>query len=226
MSRKPLHVAAAALIAVAFSLSFAHADDKPQTSPAPAQTATDAQNDNAAQTDAEAQRAAEEQAQREAYMRAITPGEPHERLQKLVGKWRIEAKQWNGPGEPFVMYGIATVESVLRGRFILEQAHVELPSVIMETHRLTGYDNIKDKYVQFWADNISTNIRNTEGDYDEATKTLTSYGTTLRPGGIEMKIRMVEREIDDNTRIAEVFTTEPGQEETRSAEITYTRVTD
>jgi hypothetical protein len=166
----------------------------------------------------------DERTSQEAWAQATQPGVAHERLERLTGKWQTVMKQWRGPGEPTVSYGIATYQTILRGRFVEEQLRMEMAGMPVEIRSLIGYDNIKQKYVASWASNMETHLINMEGVYDEAENTVTYTGRLVLPTGEELAVRSVEREIDDDTRITETYLTMPGDEERKNTEMTYTRV--
>lgn len=154
------------------------------------------------------------------------PGPQHARFKDLVGKWKTVSKHWEpGVSEPQVTYGTASYTLVLDGRYLEEIHHGEHMGKPFEGRGFTGYDNVKQKYVMSWIDNAGTGIMSMEGDYDQATKTMTTQTEFLLPGAGAMKMRMVEREVSDNERVLEMYSTMPGvPKEMKSMEITYTRM--
>src|SRR5258707_1508145 len=68
-----------------------------------------------------------------------------------------------------------------------------------------GYDNVKKKFVSSWIDNMGTGIMNSEGTYDEASKTLT-YTAEYEPmPGMKTKVRQTLKLADKDHRMMEFF---------------------
>ncbi len=152
------------------------------------------------------------------------PGPQHERMQSSVGTWKTEMKHWMGPGEPTEATGVSVIKSVMGGRYLEEHFTSNMMGQEFVGHGVFGYDKIKGKYVSVWFDNMSTGLMFMEGTYDEATKTLTTKGEAEMMPGMKSKMRIVEKEIDKNNRVMEMFMTMgEGAEEMKTMEIKYTR---
>jgi hypothetical protein len=85
-----------------------------------------------------------------------------------------------------------------------------------------GYDNAKKKYVASWIDNMGTGIMNSEGTYEDATKTLTYFSEYEPMPGMKLKVRQLVKISDSNHHTLE-FYEDRGGTEVRTMEITYTR---
>jgi hypothetical protein len=88
---------------------------------------------------------------------------------------------------------------------------------------VTGYDNLKKKYVSVWLDNHSTGFITMEGAYDEAAKTTTYVGEYDDPLTGRAKMRNVLREITKDRYVFETYQVGPDGREQKNMEITYTR---
>ena len=64
---------------------------------------------------------------------------------------------------------------------------------------------------------------NTEGTYDEATKTFNYTGSGVGPTG-EYKVREISKYIDDDHSHFEMYMTEGEKPEMKTMEIEYTRI--
>jgi hypothetical protein len=53
---------------------------------------------------------------------------------------------------------------------------------------MDGYDNVKQKFVSSWGDNMGTGIILLEGDYDPATKTFTYTTEEEMVPGMKTKV--------------------------------------
>ncbi len=124
------------------------------------------------------------------------PGEPHEHLQKMVGKYKT-ISNWIVPGkeEESVDEGTAEFKSILGGRFVTQHFKSTYNGQPMDGFGLLGYDNAAEKFVGIWVDNMSTHILHTEGQLDEKTGVLTEKGTCSSPiGTMNFKMTTVPTE--------------------------------
>ncbi|HUH33562.1 MAG TPA: DUF1579 family protein [Daejeonella sp.] len=88
---------------------------------------------------------------------------------------------------------------------------------------ITGYDNARKMLVSTWVDNMGTGIMNSEGKWNDATKSAEFIATYVDPvSGKELKMRQVMKHIDDNTELMEMYTTKDGKE-FKSMEVKMTR---
>jgi hypothetical protein len=137
-------------------------------------------------------RNASSQDDRAAFLKLISPGEQHKKLQSLAGSWDLTVKMPAGPdGKSSEVKGTVAYKSILGGRFIQEEAKTELFGQPFEWVGLYGFDNHKKKFVASWADNFNTIIEQGEGDSDESGKSMTLVGETIRHGGGKEKFHWV-----------------------------------
>lgn len=162
----------------------------------------------------------------------MQPNENHKLLEKFAGKWDYTNKYWMDPSAPpQETKGKAEMLSVMDGRYIHadHKGYFMMPGpdgsmTKMDFHGagVTGYDNIKTKWVNSWIDNFGTGILMSEGTYDAATKTWTYHAEMPDPMGNTMKIKEVIRWISDDKHVFE-WHEERGGEMMKTMEITYTR---
>lgn len=112
------------------------------------------------------------------WMEMASPGEAHKKLGDFVGTWETTSTMWmEGPDKnPTVTKGTCETKWVLDGRFIIDDFKGEMMGKPFLGIGLTGYDNLKKKYVGFWADNSSTAMYMMEGNFDQSGKVLTLWG--------------------------------------------------
>ncbi len=89
---------------------------------------------------------------------------------------------------------------------------------------LTGYDNMKQKYIAVWVDDMSTGMVMTEGSAENNGKAITFMGKMNCPatGEKDMPIRHVLRIVSPNKHVFEMYDASKGTE-AKTMEITYTR---
>jgi hypothetical protein len=139
--------------------------------------------------------------------------ENHKVLADLAGSWSYTVKMM-APGEPpSTSAGSLTRKPVMNGRFFVG----EYTGTMLE-----GYDNVKQKFVSSWVDNMGTGIMNSEGSYDPATKTFTYSGEVEPVPGMKMPVHEVIKVTDKNHHTFEWYENRGGQE-TKTLEINYTR---
>ncbi len=157
--------------------------------------------------------------------------ENHKLLADLAGSWSYTVKMM-APGETAsTSTGSLTRKPVMNGRFFLGEysgtmkmpgADGKMKDFTFKGMSLEGYDNVKQKFVSSWVDNMGTGIMDSEGSYDPATKTFTYNGEVEPVPGMKMPVREVIKVTDKNHHTFEWYENRGGQE-TKTLEINYTR---
>jgi hypothetical protein len=168
---------------------------------------------------------AEEKAKMEAWEKARAVGEQHKLLADyMAGQWEFTNKMWMEPGaDPMESKGTCTSRMILGGRFIETSHKGDFMGEPFEGIGITGYDNMKKKYIGTWVDNMGTCIISVEGSYDAGSKTFTytcSFDCPFEQSPV--KVREVIRLVDKNKHVLEWYETRAGKEN-KTMEITYTR---
>jgi hypothetical protein len=111
------------------------------------------------------------------------PGNEHKRLEALVGDWRLDAEFRVSPAAKWEKTaGRASYKKILGGRFVTEEASIDLMGNQFEWMGIYGYDLRALKYTAVWVDNGDTGIERAEGTMDDAGKTLVLSGEQAGPG--------------------------------------------
>lgn len=157
-------------------------------------------------------------------MAAGAVGPQHEDLSAQAGTWTVEGHMWEQPGaEGMPMNATAKIESLLGGRYIMEEFKSEFMGVPFEGRLIQGYDNVTERYWSLWMDSMSTG-------------SWMSYGTETSPGVFEFAgtardiltpdgrpTRMKVMSHDDDTYSMQMFDKRPGTEEFMTMELRYKR---
>jgi len=113
---------------------------------------------------------------------AGTPGEPHEKLNVLIGIFDATVKIWMDEGEePFQFDGSIRRQWILGGRYMRENVRASSDMGTYEGLGYTGYNNLEGQYEIVWMDSESTAIYTETGSFDDATKILTTRGSNRDP---------------------------------------------
>jgi hypothetical protein len=163
-------------------------------------------------------------AQMAAWMKLAAPGEFHEHLKPLAGKWTQVVRWRMAPEAPWEeSKGVSTYTWVLGNRFLRQEVGGEMGGQPFEGLGYLGYDNFKKKYVSVWMDNMGTMMMFGEGTCDAAGKVITTTGEYDDPmTGGKKKSKSVLR-IGDDKHVYEMYSYGPDGKEFLSLEITYTR---
>ena len=160
--------------------------------------------------------------------------ENHKLLSSTDGSWTYNIKMWMNPdpnAAPQQSKGTATRKSVMGGRYVVMDVtgKMQMPD---ETGKMKdmqfkgmgveGYDNVKQKFVSSWIDNMGTGIQFSEGTYDPATKTLTYTSEIEMMPGVKTPVREALKLTDKDHMLLEWYETHGGQEK-KTMEIAYTR---
>lgn len=155
----------------------------------------------------------------------MTPGPAHAQLDHKVGKWTGKAKFWTDPSAP-VTESIMNTEFkwILGKRYLQDTTTGVYNGETFEGLGMTGFDNLKKKYVSTWIDNMGTGLSSYEGTFDAAAKTFSFMG--MQPDvmqGKYVKSRMVDKVVDADHWTFQMYTTLADGKEFMSMEIHYAR---
>jgi uncharacterized protein DUF1579 len=166
----------------------------------------------------------EQKAEMEAYMKAGTPGAPHQWLASTAGTYDLKIKSWHDAGGPAVEdTGTATRTMALEGRVLVEDLSSTMMGSTFTGHGMTGYDNVTGKYWSTWNDNMSTGLMVSEGSCD-AQKVCTFTGSWNDPvKKARIKSRMTSRWSSPTTEVFEMYAPGKDGKEMKMMEITYTK---
>lgn len=168
---------------------------------------------------------AETNAEEKAWVRAMTPGQPHARLADRAGEWTAVVTIWQEPGaEPITVKGVSTKTMIMGGRFLQEEFSGEFMGGPFRGVGIAGYDNVTGEYVSIWYDNTSTGIHQSTGrDNGKGGQTFTA--THHEPvTGREVKTRSVSHVTDRDHHSFEAYNTLDDGTEFLHMRVDYTRV--
>lgn len=170
--------------------------------------------------------AASEEQMMARWMEFATPGPGHQVLAAKAGNWNLNVRMFQAPGGPATESpGTSSVQWVMDGRYLQDITTGEFNGQAFHGQGLTGYDNLKHKYVTSWVDNMGTGILYGEGDYDSATRTFhyVSQGPDLMFRNAYVATRATERWIDSDHWVMQSFAPDGRGEEYLAMEIVYSR---
>ncbi len=166
-----------------------------------------------------------QKAEMEAYMKAGTPGGPHQALASSAGNYDLQIKSWHEPGAPAMEdTGTATRAMALGGRVLVEEVNSSMMGMPFTGHGMMGFDNVTGKYWSTWSDSMSTGIMVSEGTCDSQKKTCTftgSWNDALKKGPVTA--RMTTRWTSPTTEVFEMYGPGKDGKEMKMMEITYTK---
>jgi hypothetical protein len=161
-----------------------------------------------------------------AYMAASQPGEMHKHLAKGVGTWEGKVKSFEVPNQPpEESTCTSTATSMMDGRFNKLETSGEMGKMgHFEGFGLYGFDNVSQKFQQTWIDNMGTGMMTGTGELSADSKTMTwslTYNDpmTKKPA----RFREIERYVDDNHMVLEMYGPGMDGKETKMMEISFTR---
>jgi uncharacterized protein DUF1579 len=166
-----------------------------------------------------------QKAEMEAYMKAGTPGGPHQALASSAGNYDLKIKSWHEPGAPAMEdTGTATRSMALGGRVLVEEVNSSMMGMPYTGHGMMGFDNVSGKYWSTWNDSMSTGIMVNEGTCDSQQKTCTFTGSWNDPiKKAPVKARMTTRWTSPTTEVFELYAPGKDGKEMKMMEITYTK---
>jgi hypothetical protein len=168
-------------------------------------------------------KAPDQKAMMDAWMKSMTPGEQHKKLEPFVGTFDVKVTSWMAPGAPPAESSGTAVDSwVLGGRYVQEMFDGQFMGQPFSGIGYTGYDNIKKAYVSTWMDNMSTAVMLTKGTMEG--NTMTSSGTmddpmTGRQQSMQNKVTIA----DNDHHTMEMWGPGPDGKVYKMMEISYSR---
>jgi hypothetical protein len=167
----------------------------------------------------------EQQAEMEAYIKAATPGAPHQAMAATVGDYDLKIKSFPAPGAPpMEEAGKAKRSMVLGGRVLVEDVESTMMGMPFTGHGMRGYDNASGKYWSTWNDTLGTGVMVSEGTCDAQGKTCTftgSWNDPVKKG--KVTARMTSKWTSPTTEVFEMYGPGPDGKEMKMMEITYTK---
>lgn len=163
----------------------------------------------------------------EAWIKASTPGEEHQILQRYVGKWSHVIKFWMTPdGPPEKSTGTTVIESMMGGRFIRQSVSGTSMGQPFEGLGITGYDNVLKHFSSVWLDNMGTGMMIGSGTFDKSKNAIVDSGSftcPMSPSG-KRSYRAMWSVPEGNSFKYEMFSTGDDGKEMRMMEIVYSKV--
>jgi hypothetical protein len=164
-------------------------------------------------------------AEMEAMMKAMTPGEQQKKLARMVGDWTFTNKMWMAPGQPpMESSGTMHADLLMGGRYVEHTWKGNFMGQPFEGRGTDAYDNVGKMYVSSWVDNMGTGIMHTTGNCDAAAKVCKYSGDMFDPMmGKKITTRSVITWLDDNTFKNEMYAPGPDGKEAKMMEIVAKR---
>ena len=167
----------------------------------------------------------QQKAEMEAYMKAATPGAPHQAMASSVGSYDLKVKSWHEAGAPAMEdAGTATRTLALGGRVLVEEVSSTMMGMPYTGHGMFGYDNVTGKYWSTWNDTMSTGLMVSHGTCDAQMKRCTLSGSWVDPiKKTPVKARMTTQWTSPTTEVFEMYGPGRDGKEMKMMEITYTK---
>jgi hypothetical protein len=158
------------------------------------------------------------------WMEFASPGAAHKVLDPKVGKWTLKVKMFQ-PGQPTQESpGTSEMKWIMDGRYLSDTTDGSFMNMPFKGMGMTGYDNLKKKYVSTWVDNMGTGISYAEGTYDAASKTFTYSGQSPDVmAGKYVPSRMTEKWTDADHWTMQMFAPGADGKEMMQMQIDYAR---
>ena len=184
-----------------------------------------AQHDHSAHSAPAAGKPEMDPAMMEAMMKAGTPGDPHKKLDGMVGSWDTKITMWMMPGgDPMSHTGTSTNQWVMGGRYLEQRFTGNMMGMPFEGLGYTGYDNVKKQYWGTWMDNMSTSMMTSTGKVSADGKIWEFEATMSDPmTGKDSHAKEKVTITDADHHTMEMWAAGPDGKMFKNMEITYTR---
>jgi hypothetical protein len=163
-------------------------------------------------------------------MDAATPGKMHEHLARDVGVWQGKNTMWMYPGaDPMTSDCTFTISAMMGGRYTKCDMAGEMPGMGPYSGLgISGFDNVSQKFVTTWIDNMGTGILTGTGELSRDGKTMTwnfTYNCPIAKKPVTM--RQIDKETAPGKKTMEMFGPDPKTgKEFKMMHIEYTKKQD
>lgn len=153
------------------------------------------------------------------------PGPEHQVLAMDAGTWDAVVETMQAPGGPTMTSKGSEIGTVgCGGLCLVTDFNAELmPGMPFSGRGMTTYDPAKKKYVGSWTDSMSAGLLLSEGIYDPAAKTVTSWMEGPDMTGAVVKSKSVTQHTDADHRVMTMYMTGPDGKDMQTMKISYTR---
>ena len=162
--------------------------------------------------------------------RLALPGPMHERLEPLVGEWRVTMRVWPAPGaKPFTSDDFtATRTWTLGNRYLREDLEGTLGGNPSSRTMFLSYNNLEERYELVSMDSFEPGQMRYAGREASAPGRIALYGTAVEAGGGpeptgRRRDLRFEFEVRANGSVERIYTTYPGSDEFLFVEQVFTR---
>jgi hypothetical protein len=161
----------------------------------------------------------------DAMMKAATPGDPHKKLDGMIGSWDTKITMWMMPGsDPMTSTGTSENKWIMGGRYVEQRFTGSFMGTPFEGIGYSGYDNVKKQYFGTWMDNMSTGMMSSTGSVDADGKTWNFTSTVPDPmTGKDMNVEEKVVIVDPDHHTMEMWMPAPDGTTFKSMEIAYSR---
>lgn len=161
----------------------------------------------------------------EAWMKAMTPGKPHQLLAERVGRWDITVKMWMDPSAPpSIGNGVSIQKMILDGRYREDSTWTETNGMPFEGRGIVGYNNLAKHYEYTWIDSMGTAISFGVGTSSEDGNVMTWKTSMIDPvSKQEIIMHSTETQINNNHFVHEMYTPLPDGTMFKTLELDYQR---
>jgi Protein of unknown function (DUF1579) len=146
--------------------------------------------------------------------RITTPGPMQQVLAAYAGKWKEihTFRQDDQSGADTAMLEVDN-ELIVGGRYLQISEKGMMAGKPFEGIGMLGYDNLKDRFVGTWQDNVMTGILYFEGGYDNTRKEITLQGSYIDLEKHRVEVRQTIRLVDGTHYENDWYGTRPNQKE-------------
>jgi len=143
-------------------------------------------------------------------------------LGKDVGAWSAEITVTPQPGaEPQSSTGRLIARLICGGRW--QVSDFKNHTTGFEGHGIYGFNPATRRYVGTWVDDMRSSLYLGEGDWDEASRTMTFHWSAALPGGRSMTWREITTSISDSERDFRVVFPGPDGQDFQMMHVRYRR---
>ncbi len=155
----------------------------------------------------------------------MTPTDVHSLMGKYIGDFEMEITMSRGEGQPPIVIAIpSTHQMILGDRFLELKQKGDMMGMAYEAVMTLGFNTIDKKMAMTTITNMGTGTLALYGQWDEANKKATLYGSLTNPVSKQnIKVKQIIDFVDTDTLVIESYDTEGDQIEKKTVVYTFRR---
>lgn len=150
------------------------------------------------------------------------PTPEHDRIQKLVGTWKVSCTFFMDPSQPPMQCDAVETFEAVGPFFVISRYETSFMGAPFVGRSTLGYDPHQEKWVTTWVDCMSPVLFQLSGREEKGVVVMRGNAWSCRANAVAAQ-RITHRPLNADEWVCEMFETPPGGAESKTMECRYRR---